>query len=348
MQGSSTVVTHGMPQMWTTGVAVAASLVLGGLGIAAADDAERYEVRASVVDDRKAVYATVETRDVVAARARIGGTVAALTVDEGAAVTAGQQVAVVEDPKLALNREAVEERLKSLDSQLLLARSTLQRSRQLFASGNLPKARLDEAETNVTVLEREIAALTAERQVIEERQGEGAVLAPVAGRVIRVPVTAGTVILPGETVADIAARGFILRLQLPERHARFLKVGDAVVVGGRDQATPGEDAAAATLTGRVSQVYPELQQGRVVADVDAPDLGDYFVGERIRVYVSTGRRQSLVVPADFLSQRYGLTFVTLAAGRDVVVQPGQTVGDGVEILAGLEEGDVLVRPRPTP
>jgi RND family efflux transporter MFP subunit len=333
-------------QAWTTIVAVA--VVLGWFGGAAADEPRRLQVRWTVVEDRKAVYATVETRDVVAARARIGGTVAALTVDEGTAVTAGQRLAVVEDAKLALNREAVEERLKSLESQQRLAETTLQRSRQLFAGGNLPKARLDEAETNLTVLGREIAALTAERQVIEERQGEGAVLAPVAGRVIRVPVTTGTVILPGETVADIAARGFILRLQLPERHARFLGVGDAVVVGAPDQAGPAAAAGSAPTIGRVSQVYPELQQGRVVADVEVPDLGDFFIGERVRVYVATGRRRTLVVPAEFLSQRYGLTFVTLAAGRDVVVQPGQTVGDGIEILSGLEEGDVLVRPRPTP
>ena len=43
-------------------------------------------------------------------------------------------------------------------------------------------------------------------------------------------------------------------------------------------------------------VYPEIQGGRVVADVDVSGLGDYFVGERTRVYIDAGKRRAIVVP----------------------------------------------------
>ena len=51
-------------------------------------------------------------------------------------------------------------------------------------------------------------------------------LAPVAGRVLTVPLTKGTVVLNGEPIATIGEQPFMLRLRVPERHAVSLKVGD--------------------------------------------------------------------------------------------------------------------------
>ena len=54
------------------------------------------------IADRKAVVATVEPVHQLVARARIGGTIAALSIKEGDDVTAGAVVAEVADAKLAL------------------------------------------------------------------------------------------------------------------------------------------------------------------------------------------------------------------------------------------------------
>jgi hypothetical protein len=44
--------------------------------------------------------------------------------------------------------------------------------------------------------------------------------------------------------------------------------------------------------GAISLVYPQIEDGRVIADAKVANLGDYFVGERIRVWVSAGKRKS--------------------------------------------------------
>jgi biotin carboxyl carrier protein len=297
-----------------------------------------------VVDDRKAVFGTVETKNVVGARTRIGGTVGGLGVDEADRVEEGQQIALVGDAKIAVQLAAAEARIQALESQKRLAAATLERTRRLFADGHVARAKLDEAETADQVAGRDLNAAVADRKVIVERQAEGAVLAPAPGRVLAVPVTDGTVVLPGDTIAVIAGHGAILRLQLPERHARFLRQGDEVLVGGRGMAAAAGTAGEALRPGRVSKVYPELQQGRVVADVEVDGLGDYFVGERVRAYVATGRRTTFVVPPQFLVRRYGVAFVRLADGREVVVQPGLPLAGGIEILAGIGEGDTLIHP----
>lgn len=306
-----------------------AGLVVLGLMSSPALAAE-FTVRPTTLDDRKAVFATVETVDITLARARVGGTIAALTVDEGSRVSAGQRIALIADPKVQLELSAYDERIRSAQAQRDLAQTELNRTRELYRSGTMPKARVDDAETNYEVASRSLAAQKAERQVVAERHAEGAVLAPASGRVLKVEVTEGAVLMPGEVVARIAAENYILRLQLPERHARFIKVGDTVLVGDRH--------------GTVQLVYPEMRAGRVIADVTVAGLGDYFVGERVKVHVATGQRPGLVVPKDFLFRRYGTDFARLKDGTEVVVQIGQDLGANVEVLAGLRDGDMLVTP----
>lgn len=293
------------------------------------------------VPDRKAVFGTVQSVDVIAARARIGGTIRGLTVDEGSAVRAGQTIATVEDPKLSLQLAAVDARIRALDAQRKLAQVDYERLSRLRQTGAVSQARLDEAQTNLNVVTGNRAAVAAERAVLEEQLAEGAVVAPGDGRVLRVAATEGSVILPGEAVAIIAAERYVLRIELPERHARFIREGDEVLVGARGMAADAEEGL---RKGRITQVYPEMSNGRVVADAEVDGLGDYFVGERTRVYVATGRRQAIIVPRDFLRQRYGVTYAVVKGEGEVMVQPGRIQDEEVEILAGLKPGDVLLKP----
>ena len=55
-------------------------------------------------------------------------------------------------------------------------------------------------------------------------------------------------------------------------------------------------------------VYPQIEDGRVVADAVVDGLGDYFVSERIRVWVSGGERTAFIVPASFISTRFGIDY----------------------------------------
>lgn len=310
-------------------------LLLAGTAAAA----EPYVVAPVQVEDRKAVFATVESVDLATARSRIGGTIEALAVDEGDAVRAGDVLARVVDPKLPLQERASEAQVAALEAQRQQAIAELERVRQLRTGGTVAAARLDEAVAAVGVLDGQIAAAKAQLEVVRQQAREGDVLAPRDGRVLAVRVTEGGVVMPGEPIATIAAERYILRLRLPERHARFLKVGDQVRIGARGLADADGGAV-----GTIRQVYPELDQGRVVADVQTDAVGDYFVGERARVEIATGTRETLVVPPTMLTQREGVTYATLEGGREIVVQPGVRTAEGIEILAGLRPGDRLMAP----
>lgn len=300
-------------------------------------------VKMQTVEDRKAVFATVESANTQEARARNGGTVAALMVTEGDRVTDGQRLAVISDPKLALQIQSLDAKTQSLRAERAQAQIDLDRAEQLFKQGVVAKSRLDSSRTALQVADRGLASQAAARQVVEQQMKEGAVLAPGEGRVLDVRVTNGAVVMAGDSVATLATGAYMLRMEVPERHARFIKLGDAVLVGARGL-TPEENPDA-SRTGKVVKVYPKLQNGRVVADVQVSGLGDYFVGERTLVYVKTGDRQTFVVPEAYLSTRFGVTFAKLEDGTAVVVQTGRRSEGGVEVLSGLHDGDVIL-PQP--
>jgi len=301
--------------------------------------AETFVVHASGVPDEKAIVATVEPAHELTARARIGGTIASLSIREGDRVTAGAELAVVADEKLVLQRQAIDSRIQSQQSQRDKAKADYDRAVELEKRGVNTQVQVDAAKTALDVADRTLQAMQSDRDVILQQMKEGAVLAPGAGRVLKTPVAEGSVVLPGETIATIAEDHYILRLQLPERHARFMRAGDVVRIAGRGAAEDGGQSE-----GRVRIVYPEIQGGRVIADVEAPDVGDYFVGERTRVYVATGERRSIVIPRAYVYRRAGVDYVKLKDGAEVVVQLGSGEGDSVEILAGLKDGDEVVTP----
>jgi multidrug efflux system membrane fusion protein len=296
------------------------------------------------IADLKAVFATVESLHSTAARSRNGGTIDHLSIQEGDRVTLAERLAVVTDPKLPLQLAALDARIQALLSQQKQARIDLDRMQQLMKSGNVTRANLDQAQTAVAVIGATLAAQQAERAVVAEQLAEGDVLAPANGRVLKVHMVDGTVVMPGETVADIATADYVLRMRLPERHAKFIHQGDKVLVGAR-----GLDLAPEKVSeGRVRLVYPEIDQGLVVADVDVPNLGDIFVGERTRVFVATGTRMAMVVPESYIYKRYGIAYARVKGIGETVVQPGLPAEGGIEVLSGLQRGDVLLPPEAQP
>jgi RND family efflux transporter MFP subunit len=321
--------------------------VSGMASFAARAAEELFDVTSSAVPDEKAVFATVESRRVVPGRSRIGGTVAAIAVKEGDHVDLGQVIATVGDAKLALQMKSLDAQIAGLEAQLAQAQTDLARAEDLFQKGIAPKTRLDEARTASNVASNAMRARTAERSVIQQQLTEGNVLAPAAGRVLKVPLTAGTVVMPGDPVAMIAEQHFVMRLRVPERHARLMKAGDPVRINGNDLGT------SAPRYGKISLVYPQIEDGRVVADAAVEGLGDYFVNERIRVWIAAGERNAFVIPARFITTRFGVDYVKIRSAANVDTEvpvqrgrpaPNREMPDGIEILSGLQASDRLVRP----
>lgn len=313
-------------------------LLAAALAAATPAFAETIALEAQPLTEWKAVYGRVEARDLVPARARIGGTVVELLVSEGDEVAAGQRIATVRDDKIAFQIEAFDAQLRALEAQLARAQAELERGRSLVERGVVTAQRLEQLSTDVDVTRNQIAAAEAQRAVVIQQGEEGEVLAPAAGRVLAVPVTRGAVIMAGEPVATVGGGGFFLRLAIPERHSGDLAPGAEIRIA----------AQGAETTGRLAKVYPRIENGRVVADVEVDGIDDAFVDARVLVEVPVGTRPALIVPQEALVTRSGLDFVRVvtAAGEvERAVVPGERfVRDGrtqIEILTGLAPGETV-------
>lgn len=325
------------------GGAVAALLLGAGAALAAEPVLTVAERK---VADEKAVFATVESISVVPARARIGGTVIALKVREGDSVMRGQEIATIGDDKLTLQMNSLDAQIQALQAQASQAQIDYDRTSGLVERGTLPRTKLDEARTALNVAENNLRAKTAERAVVQQQFKEGQVLAPDDGRVLKKMITVGSVVLQGDPIVTVAQQHYKLRLRVPERHARFLKQGDRIRVDG------AEAGDAAAKFGTIDLVYPQIEDGRVVADATVEGLGQYFVGDRLRVWISGGERPAFVIPQRYIKTDFGIDYVQLGAPGQTVAVPVQRgrehptpdMPDGLEILSGLRNGDKLVQP----
>lgn len=293
------------------------------------------------VTEWKAVYGRVEARDTVPARARIGGIVDDLSVSEGDTVTAGQHIATVRDEKIAFQIAALDAQIRALQAQATTAGTELTRGEALVARGVATAQQLDQLRTTVDVTRNQLAASQAQREVVVQQGAEGEVVAPGDGRVLTVPVTRGAVVLPGEVIATIGGGGFFLRLAVPERHAASLQAGAPIRI------TAGGSEAA----GKLAKIYPQIENGRVIADVSVDRIPTAFVDARVLVELPVGQRDALMVPQAAVATRSGIDFVSVIengtpVARAVVLDAPRALDGGgmVEVLTGLVPGDTVVTP----
>jgi RND family efflux transporter MFP subunit len=306
-----------------------------------------YLVRIAPVSDEKSVFATIESAYTVPARVRTGGTIIALKVRQGDHVDKGQVIATVGDPKLSLQSNSYAAQIAAAQAQVDQAKLDYDRAQRLITSGAIARNMYDQARTSYNIAQSNLKSISAQSAVVREQAAEGQVLAPTAGRVITVPVTAGTVVMAGDVVATVAEQNFVLRLQVPERHARYLKVGDPVRLGASDPGQPGPSIGAVTL------IYPQVDNGHVLADAAVKGIGDYFVGQRVLVWLSAGARSAIIIPENLIVTRSGIDYARVWTAKegaiDVPVQRGmESDGPGkqvqLEILSGLQAGDRLLKP----
>jgi RND family efflux transporter MFP subunit len=310
---------------------------------AAAESGERTTARYALAPDLKPVAATVTTRDMSEARARIGGTLTSLRVKEGDYVRKGQVIAVVSDQRLVFETSAMGSQAAAAEAEQVRADADLARVRVLYDKGYYAKARLDQAEATARAARGQAAAARSQQAAGQELSRQGAVLAPADGRVLHATTPVGSVVTQGQSIATLTAGEPLLRVEIPEGAAGALKVGDSVALEAADL----DDLGGVAPSGVIIQLYPAVTAGQVTADIRVTGLKADRVGQRVRVKIKVGERRAILLPSRFVATRFGVDYVRVVGpdGRagDVAVQttPGPAPGE-VEILSGLNDGDVVL------
>ena len=308
----------------------ASLLVLTLPSLAWAEDV--FTVRAIEAADMKPVQASLESPTRIPARLRTGGT----------NVKQGQIIAVAADQRLVQQAAALDAAIEAAAAQSQQASAEYDRHKPLFEAGAISQSQMDGFRTAATAAAGAMKARQAERRAVGEQIAQGKVLAPASGRIMTLPAALGTVMMPGEVVATMARQDLTVRIKVPESFAGMLELGQSIRLDGHGLPDHGN----------ISQLYPQVENGQIQADIAVTAATGFYVGQRVTAWVPAGLRSRMVVPAASLTRRFGVDYVRLrqAGGDlDVPVQVGSrsTLSDGkeaVEILSGVVPGDTLVLP----
>lgn len=303
---------------------------------------ERLTVKAAEIVQSKPLAGEITTRKQAEALARIPGILVQLNVHEGDQVTKGQPIGRIVETRLQYETSAYNAQLAAALAQAENSKAELDRVKFLFDRGFYAKSRLDQAQTEFRSAEAQVEAARSQHAASAALVAEGAVLAPSTGRVLKADVPEGSAVTAGMSVATITAGPPVLRLDVPESLAGQVRIGAAIEVQDESE-----------LNGRrgtVVQVYPAISAGRIRADAEVPGLTADFVGRRVSVFLDVGSRPAITLPSRFVTNRFGVDYVNLAAadgsGSWVPVQTAPTNNPGhIEIISGVSDGDVLIAAR---
>lgn len=308
------------------------------------------------------IEASLEISGTLTPRTRVGvkpkapGTLERVLVDIGAPVQAGQVVATLDRRDIDAQVDAAvasvgvaQAGLESAEAALANAVLELDRARNLFEKGAVPRQRLDASETahrssaaQRALAKANLAQSEASLRRARELQRDATLTSPVTGFVVARNYDAGA--MPGDepvvVVADL--RQLKLEAGVSELEAGRLKVGmpARVVV----QAKPGE-----TFAGELAAIAPEVDERnrhfRIevrVANADRSLLSGMYATARLAVATAA---EALTVPREAVTTRDGKRVVLMIDGealRPVPVTEGLNDGRRVQIVTGLKAGDQVM------
>jgi len=285
------------------------------------------------------------------------GKVAAVTVDVGDRVRAGQVLLRFEVPELEARLRQAEAAVAAAESSLTQAKLGLkqaqdhyERMKYLFDQGAIPAAEFEKVELDYELARNQAENLRpaqlrqaeAQLELAQANLDNAVVTAPIAGLVAARNVDPGELAsqtTPVFTIVDIDQ--VRVEVNASEKLVNRIETGQEVKV-------KVEAASSEALTGKVTRVAPaaDPRTGAYPVRIELPNPEHRLKpGMFAEVDFGTAADEQVLVPRDAVFQRAGVNAVFVYAGgrvefREVV--PGPSDGRMIAVLEGLEAGETVV------
>jgi RND family efflux transporter MFP subunit len=313
-------------------------LLLAGCGGAATEEDKAPEAVAQVrtapatlgsASDGLTVYGATEAGP-GAARAIVvpaEAIVATINAPTGTAVGAGQVIVTLR-PSPATRTE-----IAKASSDAVTAAAAYRRALRMRADGLVSDA-------DVETARGALATASATRNNLGIRGGYAVLRAPGAGTVQGLTAKPGDQLAAGTTIATIGASGDVrARFGVDPVVAQRVRPGQPISIAVID----GSHAMTVSVVGVDPQIDPTTRLASVYARVPGSGLG---AGEPLRGTLSVGATSTGVsIPYAALLDDGGRSYVFVVrngAAKRVAVSPGNSSGDRIQILKGLNPGDRVV------
>ncbi|MCB9476823.1 MAG: efflux RND transporter periplasmic adaptor subunit [Deltaproteobacteria bacterium] len=277
---------------------------------------------------------------------KTAGMVTKVAVKAGDTVKRGDLLMHIDDMDVMGRVQEARGALAQADAALKIAKSNLKRFEDLHASGSASDAELEKAQYDAQAADGAAQQARGALQAARSMAREARVAAPFDGRVVDTMIEVGELVSPGRPLVKIEApSGLEFVTDVSERDAPRIQIGQAVEIE-LDSSNPEHPV----VNGEVSEIVPSTDERTHTQTVRinlAPDEGlrSGLFG-RARFPRLDASHPTPVVNADRVV-RYGQVsgvYIVDPTGtvRLRLVREGRTLGDKVEIVSGLSEGDRIV------
>jgi RND family efflux transporter MFP subunit len=272
------------------------------------------------------VVGTVRSKQRAVIEAKVSGRLVQYLAAPGQLVKSGELLAELDVQEIRARREQA----KALLDQ---AQRDLARQEQLIANKATSQQELDAAAARTRV---GIAGLSEADTML----GYARVTAPFDGVVTRKLADVGDLAMPGKPLLEIEAPT-VLRFEtdLPESLLDRIKPGAKLPV-----TIPSLPLPLAATVSEISPVADAVSRTFLVK-LDLPDNAGLRPGQFGRVAVPVAATQLLLVPRQAVLKRGQMELVFVVSNNVAalrLVKTGKLVGEQIEILSGLEPGDLIV------
>ena len=312
-------------------------------------------VKISSLPDTFEAVGTVRARTSAMVSARVPGVIIELPVREGDRVRKGQLLVHLDAQENAATAAvavaAVDEAQRGLDEALTrkkLTDITFERYQKLFTEQAVTRQEFDSRQT-----EKELAAqgvARAEARLKQAREGARAastmadytkIVAPISGVITVKQANLGATVFPAQPLLTIEDEGsYQLELSVPESLTAKVGPGTPVYIT--------MDALNSSFNARIAEIVPAADSASRIftakVTLDGKGLKSGMYG---RAAINLGTSvNGILVPSNAVVERGSLTSVWVVGNDQIarmrLVKAGKKIGDRVEILSGLTDGERLV------
>lgn len=330
--------------LWSAG-AFAPKVLMAAERAAAEEDNEpgvRAKVRLVRLPIVETAVGTIRPVHETAIGARLLARVVEVNLKAGQIVDAGDVLVRLDDVDLRARRRQSEAALNAAEVARAQAEADANRSAPLVKFNVVTRQEFDRVVTAVKLAD---ADLSRARESISEVQAAlewATIRSPIKGIVIDKKVAVGDMVTPGQMLATLFDP---LRMQLiarvRESLAHRLKVGQSIEVQLQ--------SLHKQCTGTISEIVPAADSSSraVEVKVTGPCPQGVYSGMFGRILIPLDEEQILVIPRRAVQTVGQLDLVNVAtrgAVRRRVVRLGRMMGEDVEVLSGLREGECVQVP----
>lgn len=230
--------------------------------------------------------------------------------------------------------------LKEAEARHAQARNDYQREQKLFAQEASSKSALEKAEAAFKSAGAALEAASAQVAEANEQLEHTVIRAPYGGIVVERHIEAGESVQPGmPLMTGLSLESLRITTHIPERLIETVRTWHAarVLLPGAAQESVQSDEL--TVSPRADAVTHTFEV-RVPLKTSRPG---FYPGMSVKVAITTGEVQRLLIPASAIVHRSEVTGVYVIRDATVVfrqIRAGRLHGDaGREVLAGLSAGE---------